>query len=78
MSNQVLEIALEKFREKYDSTRVTVYPNFLVYNTERGFSGEGVKSANKVIAILGVDLIAVETKFLSKDSFTVTAIWEEL
>lgn len=62
---------LEKFREVYPSTRVTVHDDFIVYKVRKGTADKSAKGANELIQQYGLDLTAMATGFPNKDSFWV-------
>ena len=62
---------LDIFREAWNGFHVMQYDNELVYRTVRGFSDKAARRANELIAELGLDLEAIPTDLLAKDSFHV-------
>jgi hypothetical protein len=67
----ILENQLETFRTNYNSTKVMVYDNNMVYSVAKGWADKAALEANNIISKLGLQLKAVPTTFLSKDSFLI-------
>jgi len=65
------QIELEQFRKAYDSTRVSVYDDFMVYSTPSGMSELLAKSANRLIQDLDLNLTAIPAKNYPADTFVV-------
>lgn len=66
----ILEDQLTKFRESWNSIKVTVYDDKLLYDVAWGWGGRAVRKANSLIESLGLNLIA-ETSSEKSGFFTV-------
>lgn len=65
------QFELEQFRKAYDSIRVSVYDDFMVYSTPIGMSEILARSANKLIQELDLELTAIPAKNYPSDTFVV-------
>lgn len=71
MTCSTLEKELELFRKAYQSVRVIVGSDDLVYKVSRGYSDKAAAKANSLIELMNLSLVAISTKFNAKDSFVV-------
>lgn len=65
------QLELEKFRKAYDSIRVTVYDDFMVYVTPTGMADLFSRNANTLIGKLNLDLTAIPKSTFPHDCFVV-------
>jgi hypothetical protein len=68
-----IEMQFEQFRESFYCKNVMVYEDTMVYRTPRGLSESMADDANRVIAKLKLDLVAIPTSLTAKDSFYIKA-----
>jgi hypothetical protein len=61
----------EQFKKSFSSRNVMVEKDYLVYRTPRGYSDKLAEDANLLIEKLNLPLVAIPTKFISKDSFLI-------
>ena len=66
-----IQIELEQFRIAYDSVRVSVYDDFMVYSTPSGMADIMARSANRLIQDLDLNLTAIPAKNYPADTFVV-------
>lgn len=69
------QIELEQFRIAYDSVRVSVYDDFMVYSTPSGMAEIMAKSANRLIRDLNLELTAIPAKNYPSDTFVVKSTY---
>ena len=67
----MLDTPLERFRTSYNSTKVTQYPDYLVYKVRQGQSEVWAEDANKVIQALRLPFVAIPSKTYPRDTFVV-------
>lgn len=64
----------ETFRVSFFHHHVIVYNDSMVYRTPKGLADKLARDANDLIEKLGLDLVAIPTKLLDKDSFHIKSI----
>lgn len=69
-----LQEQFQKFRNLYDSTKVFVYDDFMVYSTPVGMSTIFASTANKLITELGLNIRAVANESWPFDTFIVEQV----
>jgi len=63
---------LNIFRQEYHNTRVTQHEDRLVYKTFHNNADKASESANALISLLNLNLVAIPTKHWPKESFIIT------
>ena len=66
-----LESQLEQFRKTFRYKNVFVEDEYMIYRCPRGYSDRMVDDAQDLIKRLNLNLVAMGTTFLAKDSFTI-------
>lgn len=73
-----LEDQFTIFRMHYDSARVFVGADNMVYKVSWGYADKAAKEANELIEQLNLELVAIPTNLVGKNSFVVQSMFSEI